>query len=479
MKSSEHGTSLHPNAGEACASVPEFRRLKYFYGQMLSADDFNLEQAYFREKLKLHNRCLHGYGVVCGLLVEPVPIPKECAPVEEENQWKDLFAELAELLEERAKQQAAAAGNPVDTTDVDKKIDTLRVKLAQFYKEHCREEPRTHVRIDCGLALDCQGNELVINKPVHVDLLQWLSNDDYKRVQHGAHTLYVSLCYCEQSLDPVRPVVADACGSLSSCNYGKIQDTFRIQVTVDPPIHDDRCETCCSSCKEPCLLLAKITGFIPGYELHHQHIHNEVRRPLSRYVPAGITGVSWQHGHTYTSAEAAALLGTFHPKGDHPKGLKICFSRPIAVSTIRHGVMDVWRIEGGRGRSASITNRSGKFIDLPPSGYTDHIYYRDTTGEHLDAGDRVLIILRTDFLLDKCCQPVDGENTGGRVPQLEEYVEKYGVTPHEPDVCRIPPSGYLPWRSGNSIPGGKFESWFYVRERDGYREHGESGETSS
>src|SRR5882757_7751812 len=134
MKSSEHGTSLHPNAGEACASVPEFRRLKYFYGQMLSADDFNLEQAYFREKLKLHNRCLHGYGVVCGLLLEPVPIPKECVPAEEEKQWKELLAELEQLLLEKAKQEGVT-DQPPDSTDIDKKIDQLRQRLAAFYKD--------------------------------------------------------------------------------------------------------------------------------------------------------------------------------------------------------------------------------------------------------------------------------------------------------------------------------------------------------
>src|SRR5450432_1324478 len=68
-------------AADRCTAVPEFDRLNYFYGQMLSARDFKSEQDFFREKLKLHNRCLHGYGVVCGLEVCAVePPPKPCPP---------------------------------------------------------------------------------------------------------------------------------------------------------------------------------------------------------------------------------------------------------------------------------------------------------------------------------------------------------------------------------------------------------------
>jgi hypothetical protein len=42
-------------------------RPNYFSGKLLSAEDLKLEQDYFLEKIRLHNRCLHGYGVVCGL----------------------------------------------------------------------------------------------------------------------------------------------------------------------------------------------------------------------------------------------------------------------------------------------------------------------------------------------------------------------------------------------------------------------------
>lgn len=46
-----------------------FDRLRFFSGRLLTAEDFSLEQNYFRGKQKLHNRDLHGFGVVSGLRV--------------------------------------------------------------------------------------------------------------------------------------------------------------------------------------------------------------------------------------------------------------------------------------------------------------------------------------------------------------------------------------------------------------------------
>lgn len=46
------------------------RRVHYFSGKLLSAQDFQAEQDYYRERLRRHNRLLHGSGVVLGLQVE-------------------------------------------------------------------------------------------------------------------------------------------------------------------------------------------------------------------------------------------------------------------------------------------------------------------------------------------------------------------------------------------------------------------------
>lgn len=46
-----------------------FERNKYFYGKLLSVEDFETEQKYMNDKRRIINRFLHGTGVVCGMSV--------------------------------------------------------------------------------------------------------------------------------------------------------------------------------------------------------------------------------------------------------------------------------------------------------------------------------------------------------------------------------------------------------------------------
>ena len=52
-------------------------RARYFTGQLLDEADLAQEQLYFREKLRRHNRMLHGWGIVSGLAVRPGPADSE------------------------------------------------------------------------------------------------------------------------------------------------------------------------------------------------------------------------------------------------------------------------------------------------------------------------------------------------------------------------------------------------------------------
>lgn len=51
-------------------------RPRYYPRQLITADDLTLEQDYVREKLRRHNRMLHGWGVVCGAKLE-LPTSKD------------------------------------------------------------------------------------------------------------------------------------------------------------------------------------------------------------------------------------------------------------------------------------------------------------------------------------------------------------------------------------------------------------------
>lgn len=390
--------SGHPaGGGFQCLDVPELKRLQYFFGQVLSPQDFRDEQTYFREKLKLHNRCLHGFGVVCGLEVVPVRRIDPCDP---------------------------------------------------------EPDPHTRVRIRCGLAYDCAGNELVVRRDLIVDLPHQPPPPEPGETDDVAFPLWLSLCFCEQPADPSRPVLPDACGASPDCVFGKLRDAVRVQVSLKPPPKDESCDSCCSACADPCVLLARINDFIPGQPVTADQIHNEVRRPITPYLATRVEGVSWSHGAAYTADEAFQIL----------EELKVRFTRPILTSTLRPGVVDVWVIEGGTGRHADIYNRDGKLEALKPEEKpteADTLVFRADTDETLQDGDRVLITIRTSFLLDGCCRPVDGENVGGRVPVLTDspFPRREPVGGQLPDCLRLP--GLT---SGNGSPAGTFESWFFVKD---------------
>ena len=63
-------TSEVKAAAGACAMESEtMKRPRYSAGRLLDAATLQAEQDYHREKLRRHNRNLHGFGIVCGLEV--------------------------------------------------------------------------------------------------------------------------------------------------------------------------------------------------------------------------------------------------------------------------------------------------------------------------------------------------------------------------------------------------------------------------
>lgn len=63
------GSPCNCGCDDACG----LERVRFFPRQLLGAEDLNTEQRYFKEKLRRHNRYLHGWGVVCGCEVKAAP----------------------------------------------------------------------------------------------------------------------------------------------------------------------------------------------------------------------------------------------------------------------------------------------------------------------------------------------------------------------------------------------------------------------
>ena len=199
--------------------------MSYFHGQMLAACDFQREQSYFVEKLRLRNRCWHGYGVACGLQVSPVPSDDECATGPDPHQ------------------------------------------------------PR--VMLQPGVAVDCIGNEIVIRRSCPVELLSMLSDQDRGAFRDG-DCVYLCLEYCERAAGPTRGVYVDSCGGSAECEYGWRQDSYRIRVTLTEPDNDGCGDACCEPCgesgPEACLLLARIDNVRKGRPVPRDAIYLGVRR---------------------------------------------------------------------------------------------------------------------------------------------------------------------------------------------------------
>ncbi len=422
-----------------CLPIPRLERVNYFYGQMLGVNEFRSEQGYFHAKQRLHNRYLHGYGVVCGLEVVPCgPDEDPCAP--------------------RVVTPPVVTAPPPGTTTPagatpQTPVTTIERKPGGSTKP-C-------VQIECGLALTCDGDEIVVRAPVRVDLLGALDAEMRKQLDAGKVTVAIAICYRASPIDPVRPIQLDGCTNMvGDCVPSRLRDDFCVKVVpvkADAPLHDCACSPCTNGCVDPCLVLATVV-ITPDQPIQ---IDNTVRRTIAPFETTRIVGINWVHGATYTRDAANKLLDG---------GLKIAFSGPVYAETLQRGVIDLWGVEGGKGRSGEIYNIGGQYVfDVPPSDLVSSVIYKRNTDEYVNYGDRVLITFRSAFVLDRCCRAVDGFHIGGMAPQL-------APGPHDPPLqptvsvpphheCNDPASrGFQPWRSGNGTPGGTFESWIWVEQ---------------
>lgn len=171
-----------------CGSTSQgaLERVKYFQRQLLTVDDMVTDQDYFREKLRRHNRYLHGWGIVCGLGVEPAPTAE--AP------WR--------------------------------------------------------VAITPGYALGPFGDEIYVGEIVYLDLARCAAGDHTDPCDPGAYTssaaaagkqIYVAIRYAECFAKPVRSMPGGCGCEDTPCEYSRIRDSFeagclaQLRPSTQPP----------------------------------------------------------------------------------------------------------------------------------------------------------------------------------------------------------------------------------------------------
>jgi hypothetical protein len=201
-------------------------RPRYYARQLMTPGEMTLEQRFFLNKMRRHNRLLHGWGIVCGL---------------------------------RVKQLTRAGNEPVPWT----------------------------VEIESGYALDPAGNEIVVSDRVIHDLRLQGAQDrrpgstgadpwctDVTPDREPGQPIYIAVCYHECEVRPVR-VPPNGCGcDESSCENSRIQEAFVIRTLPElprsyagleslPPLSDFLVCTApgvCPPCPEElCVILATVT----------------------------------------------------------------------------------------------------------------------------------------------------------------------------------------------------------------------------
>ena len=172
-------------------------RVRFFPRQILGADDLNTEQRYFKEKMRRHNRFLHGWGVACGCEVKPAP----------------------------------TATNPYQ------------------------------VVICPGYVVTPQGDELMIGCPATFDLATCMvSSDDPCAFSRPCppvtsttpmrSKIYLSVCYKECQVRPVRVAPAGCSCDDAQCEHSRIRDAYEFDcLDALPPSHVPAQYTCQELCQ--------------------------------------------------------------------------------------------------------------------------------------------------------------------------------------------------------------------------------------
>ena len=457
---------------DICMHMPDFERLQFYYGRSLTVADLQTEQQYFLDKLRLHTRCFHGVGIVCGLGVTPVPPwaqwgkPQEECESDDDRRRRDVEREMRTVEAKLAKHQQEQ-GPEDERRQLAAEQEKLRREYERWRCDHGdHKPPPVRVTVDCGWAVDCEGREIIVRTSQVVDLRSLLSREDRREIENAEHgkcatcpVVELTICYCEQQTYASRPVMQDNCDLPQKCRYGRVREGYRFRASLAHQPGDTRCSNCCDPCEADCVVLAHISWPVDD-PLGPADIDWGPRRDISVYQSAVIDGISWVHGASYDSAGAQIVLGTEQRAYSRTDGIELHFSKPVYAETLQPGIVDLWRVQAGKGIAGMISQIEGSYVDKPDSGLVDSFKFRDDSGETLNRGDRVLIQVRANFILDACCRPVDGEHVGGLVPQLAAYkdaVEAKCLPTRPPCADRR-----QPWTSGNGRPGATFESWFFI-----------------
>lgn len=418
--------------------IPAFCRNSYYRGKLLTERDFSDEQRFHIDKLRLHNLALHGWGVVCGLVIKPHPYcPDQRLVVEAGLAIDDCGREIRILKEDYIQLPMPVAVPPVAAGQ-----GKANPQVGE--KMESQTSPDDEVPLPenpCG------------DTPVPKEL-------------------YVCICYSECETE-FAPAPFDNCScTTSSQKPNRVCEGYRLDITDQKPqCWDKALEAPCEfhDCAEyyrearrhcatincvACIPLAIIHNFVPGEAVKAEQIDNWKHRRqvastetldhviqciLTKLPTEELTKIedtNWEHGRRMLCRDfMEEYIGT----QERPRGFRIQFSHKVhsgAIDPRSFQALIVFRPE---------SMSEPKHMQMAPAHvekehdetdwcrlHIDHGFAR----RHLDGRNFDLYLtLKCDVITDLHGHAVDGNYIGHRLP------------------------------TGDNIQGGNFESWVRVRPR--------------
>jgi hypothetical protein len=425
---SKGAPSSPATAAVACAScdIPAFCRSYFYTGKLLTEGDLTREQRYMIDKLRLHYVALHGWGVACGLMVQPHP------------QCPDRFI--------------VTPGFAVD--DCGREIRLVTECVVQFpappqpVPQPCPPEPDDEDEATLPPSPQCQ-------------------------------TYYVCIRYkeCQEDFMPV--VFADCCGTQKQPN--RVCECAAVELLTETPEclcekpgqgkHEENCHElyrrlpakCPSTGEVCCIPLAIIRDYTYCEPLSETMIDNSIRpvmptvprleeliRCVMEHLPKTaprLTHISrfyWDHDREYSPGE---FLYEFVGSPAAPRGFEIEFDGRVHAKGLNTRTFQATIVREPRDQ------REPRTIEIAPAHvarsedghrctlHIDTEYARHHLSDH---NFDLFVTLRCDKVIDERGIAVDGNLLAG-LRENEEY--DY--------LLRHP--------TGDGIPGGLFESWIRVR----------------
>lgn len=424
--------------GCAPCDIPPFCRNYYYRGKLLTEREFDDEQRYGIDKHRLHNVALHGWGVVCGLQVQPHPHCPERKLVVEEGLAIDSCGREVRILRDV-------------TIDLPPRPEPPPEPPAR--RKGGGKRPRAQAETG-------EGDE---------------AEDRAERMRPPARTLYLCLAYAECDAE-LAPAPFDECGCKagSSLQPNRICEGFRLELYDEKPSFwdeavGDECEAedCREyywegqhACRRPgefcCVPLAMILDVTPGEAVHEHQIEtrdnrrriastetlDRVVRCILNKLPAEtltrIDDTNWEHDQRYLCRE---FMSEFISSDEHDRGFRINFTEPVRADTITNRSFQALVVFHSEDPDAPrrMEIAPATVVTKEDEEMTEWCRLRIHHGyarEHLDMQSFDLFLtLRCDQVTDHRGLAVDGDFIAHRLP------------------------------TGNNVQGGAFESWIRVRPR--------------